>query len=69
MEAPKSCIRFEEWAQAKSRSGSALLVGVASTVGLLVVGPLFNDIGILNAVSLGIMMTVVYYAFDPLSKA
>ncbi len=68
MEAPQFYIRFEEWAQAKSRSGFALLVGVGSAVGLLVVSPLFNDIGILNAVSLGIMMTVVYYAFDPLNK-
>ncbi|SER66253.1 hypothetical protein SAMN04489841_4236 [Natrinema salaciae] len=48
MEAPQFYIRFEEWAQAKSRSGFALLVGVGSAVGLLVVSPLFNDIGIVN---------------------
>ncbi|WP_273740954.1 hypothetical protein [Natrinema soli] len=68
METPQFYIRLEEWAQAMSRSGFALLVGVGSAVGLLVVSPIFNDIGILNAVSLGIMMAVVYYAFDPLNK-
>ncbi|GAA0672123.1 hypothetical protein ACFQDG_09820 [Natronoarchaeum mannanilyticum] len=68
MGAPQFYIRFEEWAQAGSRSGFALLGGVGSAVGLLVVSPLFDDIGILNAVSLGIMMTVAYYAFDPLNK-
>ena len=60
--------RFEEWTQTTSRSGSALVVGIGSAVGLLVVSPLFNDIGILTAVSLGSMMAVVHYAFDPLNN-
>jgi hypothetical protein len=68
MELSRLYIRAEEWARTQSRSGYALLVGVVSAVGMLVVSPLFTDIGILHAVSLGIMMTIVNYAFAPLNN-
>ena len=61
-------IRVEEWAQARSRSGFALLVGIVSAVGMLVVSPLLTDIGITHAVSLGIMTTIVNYVLDPLKS-
>lgn len=60
-------VRVEKWARSQSRGGFALLVGVVSAAGMLVVSPLFTDIGILHAVSLGIMTTIVNYAFDPLN--
>lgn len=65
MKLPGFYVRFEEWVQAQSRGRSALLVGAGSAIGVFLVTPLFNDIGIRHAVSSGVMMTVVYYALEP----
>ena len=48
-----------------SRGAYAVLVGLISAMGVFVVGLLMGDDMTFQAVTMGISMTVVYYAFDP----
>jgi len=51
-----------------SRGAYAVLVGLISAMGVFGVGLLMGGDMTFEAVTMGLSMTVVYYAFDPNSK-
>ncbi|TKX58990.1 hypothetical protein EXE44_05445 [Halorubrum sp. SS7] len=56
--------RFDDWARGLSRLRYALLTGAFATVSVLAVGVLFNTSMTFQAVTMGVTMAALYYAFD-----
>jgi hypothetical protein len=57
--------KLEEWVQNLPRLEYAVVVGFASCLGILVISLFLREITIINAGGVGIISTLVYYAFDP----
>ena len=57
--------RLDNRVRGLSRVSYALLVGLVSAVGVFVVRSLISGDGSFGAVTMGLSMAVVYYAFDP----
>ena len=57
--------KLEEWVQNLPRLEYAIAVGLASCLGVLVISLFLREITIVNAGAMGIVSTLVYYAFDP----
>ncbi|KYH26327.1 hypothetical protein HAPAU_14240 [Halalkalicoccus paucihalophilus] len=57
--------RVDEWARNLSRIGYAGLVGVVSVVSVLLVGALFGDSTIIEALTTGFTLAILFYAFNP----
>ncbi|WP_096392955.1 hypothetical protein [Halorubrum trapanicum] len=56
--------RLDDWARGLSRLRYALLAGVIVTTTLLSVGILLDITTTVQAVTMGVTMTGLYYAFD-----
>jgi len=56
--------RLDDWARGLSRLRYALLTGVIVTASVLAVGVLLDTTTTVQAVTMGVTMTVLYYAFD-----
>ena len=61
--------RLDDWARGLSRLRYALLTGVIATASVLVVGVLFNTSMTFQAVTMGVTMAALYYAFDMNARA
>jgi len=57
--------RFEEWAEDLSRGKYAILVGILSMLVALVIGRIYPEITLYDAVITGFSMMAVYYFFYP----
>ena len=57
--------RADDWARGLSRFRYALVAGVIVTTTLLSVGVLLDITTTVQAVTMGVTMAVLYYAFDP----
>lgn len=60
--------RLDSRIQDLSRGSYALFIGLLSAVGVFAVRSLLPGDGSFGAITMGISMTVVYYAFDPNNK-
>ncbi|MYL16355.1 hypothetical protein GLW36_06790 [Halorubrum terrestre] len=56
--------RVDDWARGLSRLRYALLTGVIVTASVLAVGVLLDTTTTVQAVTMGVTMAVLYYAFD-----
>ena len=56
--------RADDWARGLSRLRYALFTGVIVTASVLAVGVIFDDSTTVQAVTMGITMALLYYAFD-----
>ncbi|MEZ3165434.1 hypothetical protein ABNG03_16070 [Halorubrum sp. RMP-47] len=56
--------RADDWARGLSRVRYALLTGAVVTASVLAVGVLLDTSTMVQAVTMGITMAVLYYAFD-----
>jgi hypothetical protein len=56
--------RLDDWARGLSRLRYALLTGVIVTASVLSVGVLLDTSTTVQAVTMGVTMAVLYYAFD-----
>ncbi|TKX71662.1 MULTISPECIES: hypothetical protein [Halorubrum] len=56
--------RLDDWVRGLSRLRYALLTGVIVTASVLAVGVIFDDSTTVQAVTMGVTMAVLYYAFD-----
>ncbi|PHQ45371.1 hypothetical protein DJ68_13220 [Halorubrum sp. C3] len=56
--------RLDDWARGLSRLRYALLTGVIVTASVLAVGVLLDTTTTVQAVTMGVTMAVLYYAFD-----
>ncbi|OYR83147.1 hypothetical protein DJ71_10790 [Halorubrum sp. E3] len=56
--------RLDEWARGLSRLRYALLTGVIVTASVLAVGVLLDATTTVQAVTMGVTMAALYYAFD-----
>ena len=57
--------RVDEWARNLSRIKYAVCVGVISTLSYSLVGTLFDDSVTIEAVTMGLTLAVLFYAFNP----
>ncbi|WP_313694044.1 hypothetical protein [Halorarum halobium] len=57
--------RFDEWARNRSRLGYAAFVGLVSASSYLLVGTLLGGSVILEAVTMGLTLALLFFAFDP----
>ena len=57
--------RVEEWARNLSRLKYALVVGLTTAIGILVISSALREARLFDAVLMGITMTTVYYVLDP----
>ena len=53
--------RFDEWARGLSRGRYALLAGIVAAVTVLVVGVVLDTSTTVQAVTMGVVLTVLYY--------
>ncbi|RLM75968.1 hypothetical protein [Halorubrum sp. Atlit-26R] len=56
--------RLDDWARGLSRLRYALLTGVVVTASVLSVGVLLDATTTVQAVTMGVTMAALYYAFD-----
>ncbi|EMA64550.1 hypothetical protein C470_01121 [Halorubrum distributum JCM 13561] len=56
--------RLDDWARGLSRLRYALLTGVIVTASVLAVGVLLDATTTVQAVTMGVTMAALYYAFD-----
>lgn len=56
--------RADDWARGLSRLRYALLAGVVVTVSVLAVGVVLDESTTVQAVTMGVVMAILYYAFD-----
>ncbi|WP_423997832.1 hypothetical protein [Halorubrum trapanicum] len=56
--------RLDDWARGLSRLRYALLTGVIVTASVLAVGVLLDTTTTVQAVTMGVTMAALYYAFD-----
>jgi uncharacterized membrane protein len=61
--------RLDDWARGLSRLRYALLAGVIVTATVLSVGVLLDTSTTVQAVTMGVTMAVLYYAFDVNARA
>ncbi|RLM63539.1 hypothetical protein DVK05_14800 [Halorubrum sp. Atlit-8R] len=61
--------RADEWARGLSRLRYALLTGAFATASVLAVGVLFGTSMTFQAVTMGVTMAALYYAFDMNARA
>ncbi|GAA0722388.1 putative membrane protein [Halorubrum trapanicum] len=61
--------RADDWARGLSRFRYAVLAGVIVTTTLLSVGVLLDITTTVQAVTMGVTMAVLYYAFDVNAEA
>lgn len=57
--------RVETWAEGLSRGEYAITIGLMSFLAVFTVSLLLRDLTISNAVTMGVVMAVVYYVLDP----
>lgn len=61
----RSYYRLEAWAEDLPRLKFAIVVGIASFLGAFAVSLFLQELTTLSAVTLGVAVAIVYYAFDP----
>jgi uncharacterized membrane protein len=61
--------RLDDWARGLSRLRYALLAGVIVTATVLSVGVLLDTSTTVQAVTMGVTMAMLYYAFDVNARA
>lgn len=60
--------RLDEWTRNLSRGGYAALIGAVSTLSYLLVSILFGELETLKAVTMGVTLTILFYASNPNQK-
>ena len=61
--------RADDWVRGLSRLRYAVLTGVIATASVLAVGVLFDTSTTVQAVTMGVTMAALYYAFDMNARA
>jgi hypothetical protein len=61
----ESYYRLEAWVEDLPRLKFAIVVGIASFIGVFAVSLFFQGANTVHAVMMGVTTVVVYYAFDP----
>lgn len=57
--------RLDEWVRNLSRIQYAVLAGITSAVTVFIVGTLISDSVNIEAVTMGLTLTVFYYVYNP----
>lgn len=57
--------RLDEWARGLSRLRYAALIGVISASSVLLVGTLVGGSTTIEAITMGLTLAILFYAFDP----